>query len=146
MKRNWLLVLIAGVIAVSGIALSCKDLPEDEPWASFASEVALKINVSENKVFEAFKQAFEDGTDAPGDMLDTRLRTLTEEDVAQIITWYENRPEGVTISGLYAIRYFGVEMDILISGSDKITDGLASEIASILGLEQKEIVLLQKAT
>lgn len=140
MKNNWLLTICIGVIAVSGILSSCNNVPEEESWASFASEVASEINVSESQVFDAFEQAFEADTATPGDRLGTRLETLTDSDIEHIVIWYKQRPEGANLGGLYSLTYYGMEIDILVSGSDAILDGLAQEVASILGMEQQNII------
>ena len=139
MKIKWLLMLCVGVITMTGILSSCNNVPEEESWASFASEVALKINVSESEVFDAFEQAFEaDAT--PSDRLGARLKTLTDSDIEQIVIWYQQRPEGADLGGLYSLKYYGMEIDMLVSGSEAILDGLARKVASILGIEQQKII------
>lgn len=140
MKNKWLLMLCIGVITITGVLSSCNNVPEEESWASFASEVALEINVSESQVFDAFKEAFEADIDTPGDRLGARLETLTDSDIEQIIIWYQQRPEGANLGGLYSLKYYGMEIDMLVSGSDAMLDGLARKVASILGIEQQKII------
>ena len=140
MKNKWSLMLFIGVITITGILTSCKNVPEEESWASFASEVALEINVSESQVFDAFEQAFEADTATPGDRLGARLKTLTDSDIEHIIIWYKQRPEGANLEGLYSLEYHGIEIDMLVSGSDAVLDSLAQEVASILGMEQQNII------
>ena len=140
MKIKWLITLCIGVITITAIFSSCNNVPEEESWSSFASEVALKINLSESQVFNAFEQAFEADTAPPSDRLGARLETLTDSDIEQIIIWYQQRPEGANLGGLYCIKYYGLEIGILVSGSDKILDGLAKEIALILGMEQQKLI------
>jgi len=139
MKKKWIFITIALVIAALGIMSSCSYTSDNQPWASFASKVALKINVVEDKVFDAFEQAFKDGTDVSSGQID-RIPKLTEEDVEQIIEWYQNHPEGVTITGLHTIQYFNAEVQLLSAGSHSILDNLAVRVADILGLDQ-QIVL-----
>jgi hypothetical protein len=140
MKNKWSLMLFIGVITIAGILTSCNNVPEEESWASFASEVALEINISENQVFDAFEQAFEADTATPGDRLGGRLKTLTDSNIEHIITWYQQHPEGANLGGLYFLKYYGIEIDMLVSGSDAVLDRLAQEVASILGMEQQDII------
>ena len=141
MKRKWVFVSIAPVVAALGIMSGCSHTPDNQPWASFASEVALKIDIAEDRVSDAFEQAFKEGTDIPGDSRSSRrIPELTEEDVEQIVEWYQNRPEGVTITGLHTIQYFDVEVQLLSAGSRSMLDSLAVRVASILGLDQQTIV------
>jgi hypothetical protein len=139
MKKKWVLVSIALVITALGIMSGCSHTPEDQPWASLASKVALKINIAEDKVFDAFAQAFKEGVDLPSDS--RRIQALTDDDVEQINNWYQNRPEDIGQGRFFStIRYFGAEIGFFCSGSDAILDGLAFRVAQILGLAQQTVV------
>lgn len=141
MKKKWIIASIALVITTLGIMSGCSHTPEDQPWASLASKVALKLNMAEDKVFDAFAQAFKEGAHIPGDSRSSRIQALTDEDVEQINNWYQNRPEGVGLGRfLSTIRYFGAEIGLFCSGSDAILDGLAFRVASILGLDQQTVI------
>jgi hypothetical protein len=143
MKKRWVFVSITLVITTLGIILGCSntlDTPDNHPWASFASNVALEINMSEDKVFDAFEQAFKEGTDIPSDRLSPRIPAFTDDDVQQIAKWYQNRPEGVSLRCFNTIEYFGAEIQFLSSGSDDILDGLASRVASILEIDKQYVI------
>lgn len=141
MKKKWASISIASIIAALTIISGCSSsTPDNQPWTSYATEVALKINMDEDTVFDAFEQAFEEGADIPSDRLSTRVTTLTDEDVEQIAEWYENRPEGCNLKWFNTLQYFGAEIGLLCSGSDAILDGLASRVASALGLDQQEVI------
>ena len=139
MKEKWVFVSIALVIIVLGITSGCSPTPDNQPWASFASKVASKTDMADDKVFDAFEQAFKEGADVPSDTL-RRIPTLTDEDVEQIIEWYQNHPEGVTITGLHTIQYFNAEVHLLAAGSHSILDSLAVQVAEILGLDQQIVI------
>lgn len=139
MKKKWVFVSIALVITALGIMAGCSHTLEDQPWASLASEVALELNVAEDKVFDAFEQAFKDGADVSSEQIE-RIPKLTEEDVEQIIEWYQNHPEGVTITGLYTMQYFNAEVQLLSAGSHSMLDSLAVRVAEILGLDQQIVI------
>ena len=140
MKKKWVFVSIALVITALGVMSGCSHTLEDQPWASFASEVALKINVDKDEVFDAFEQAFEDGADVSSGQIERRIPKLTEEDVEQIIEWYQNHPEGVAITGLHTVQYFNAEVQLLSAGSHSVLDSLAVRVAGILGLDQQRIM------
>ena len=140
MKKKWVFVSIALVITALGIMSGCSHVPDDQPWASFASEVALKINMAEDKVFDAFEQAFKEGEDIPSDRLSSRIPTLTDEDVKQVVNWYQNRPEGVSLRWFNTVQYFGAEIQFFCSGSDNILDSLASRVASILEMDKQKVI------
>lgn len=141
MKRKWALVSIALVVAALGIMSGCSHTPDNQPWATFASKVALKIDIAEDRVFDAFEQAFKEGTDIPGDSRSSRrIPELTDEDVEQIVEWYQNRPEGVTIGGLHTIQYFNAEVQLLSAGSRSMLDSLAVRVAEVLGLDQQIVI------
>ena len=139
MKKKCVFVSIALVIAVLGIMSGCSHTPDNQPWASFASKVALKINVDKDEVFDAFEQAFKDGVDVSSGQIE-RIPKLTEEDVEQIIEWYQNHPEGVTITGLHTVQYFNAEVQLLSAGSHSMLDSLAVRVADILGLDQQIVI------
>lgn len=140
MKKKWVSVSIALVVVALGIMSGCSHTPDNQPWASFASEVALKINVDKDEVYDAFEQAFKDGADASSGQIERRIPKLTEEDVEQVIEWYQNRPEGVTITGLHTMQYFNAEVQLLSVGSNSMLDGLAVRVAEILGLDQQIVI------
>ena len=140
MKRKWVSVSVVLVITALGFMSGCSPTPDDQPWASFASEVALNIDIAEDKVFDAFEQAFKEETDIPSDSLSTRITTITDEDAEQIAKWYQNRPEGCSLRWFNTLQYFGAEIDLLCSGSDAILDSLALRVASILRLDQQKVV------
>jgi len=139
MKKKCVFVSIALVIAVLGIMSGCSHTPDNQPWASFASKVALKISVDKDEVFDAFEQAFKDGVDVSSGQIE-RIPKLTEEDVEQIIEWYQNHPEGVTITGLHTVQYFNAEVQLLSAGSHSMLDSLAVRVADILGLDQQIVI------
>ena len=139
MKKKCVFVSIALVIAALGIMSGCSHTPDNQPWASFASKVALKINVDKDEVFDAFEQAFKDGVDVSSGQIE-RIPKLTEEDVEQIIEWYQNHPEGVTITGLHTVQYFNAEVQLLSAGSHSMLDSLAVRVADILGLDQQIVI------
>ena len=139
MKKKCVFVSIALVIAALGIMSGCSHTPDNQPWASFASKVALKINVDKDEVFDAFEQAFKDGADVSSGQIE-RIPKLTEEDVEQIIEWYQNHPEGVTITGLHTVQYFNAEVQLLSAGSHSMLDSLAVRVADILGLDQQIVI------
>ena len=140
MKKKWVFVSIALVITALGVMSGCSHTLEDQPWASFALEVALKINVDKDEVYDAFEQAFNDGADVSSGQIEQRIPKLTEEDVEQIIEWYQNHPEGVTITGLHTIQYFNAEVQLLSAGSHSMLDSLAVRVAEILRLDQQRIM------
>lgn len=140
MKKKWFFASIALGVAIMGIALGCTHTPDEQPWSSFASEVASKINVVEDKVFSVFEQAFKEGADIPSDRLRSRIPTLTDEDVQQVANWYQNRPEGVSLRWFNTVQYFGAEIQFFCSGSYNILDGLASRVASILELDKQKVI------
>jgi len=140
MQRKRVLVFIALAIAALGIISGCSHAPDSQPWASLASKVALKTNVTEDKVFDAFEQAFEEGAHVPSGQIERRIPKLTEEDVDRIIEWYQNRPEGVSMTGLHTIRYFDAEVQLLSAGSHGMLDSLAARVAGILGLDRQKVV------
>jgi len=140
MKKKWFFVSIALVITALGIMSGCSHTSDNQPWASLASKVALKINVAEDKVFDAFEQAFKDGADVSSGRVERRIPKLTEEDIEQIIEWYQNHPEGVTLTGLHTIQCFNAEVQLLSAGSNSILDSLAVRVAEILGLDQQKVV------
>jgi hypothetical protein len=140
MNRRWFLLPFVLIVAVMGLSTACTSTSlEDPPWASLASKVALKINIAEDKVFDAFEQAFKDGADVPIEQRE-RIPKLTEEDVDQIFEWYQNHPEGVTITGLHTIQYFNAEVQLLSAGSRSILNSLAVRVAEILRLEQQSVI------
>ncbi|MFC1994221.1 hypothetical protein ACFLVI_03045 [Chloroflexota bacterium] len=140
MKRRWFFVSIALGVAIMGIALGCAHTPDDQPWASYASKVALRINIAEGRIFDAFDQALKEGEDILSDRLGSGIPTLTDEDVVQIQEWYQNSPDGCTLRWFNTLQYFGVEIQLLYSVSDKTLDGLASRVALILELDEQKVI------
>ncbi|MFC2022962.1 hypothetical protein ACFLTL_02265 [Chloroflexota bacterium] len=141
MSRRWFLLPLILMVVVTGLSTGCgSTLPEEQPWAGFAAKIALKLNIAEDKMLDAFEQAFEDGAGMPGGQTERRIPELTEEDVELIFEWYQNHPEGVTIAGLHAIRYFNAEVHLLSEGSHNLLDSLAVRVAEILGLDRQIVM------
>lgn len=140
MKKKWGFLSITLVITALGIMLGCSHTLDNQPWASFASKVALKINVDEDEVFDAFERAFEDGADVSSEQIERRIPKLTEEDVEAMIEWYQNHPEGIIITGLHTIQYFNAEVQLLSAGSHSMLDSLAVRVAEILELSQQSVI------
>ena len=139
MSKRLVFIPIALVITALGIISGCSHTPDNQPWANFASKVALKIDMAEDKVFDAFEKAFKDGADIPSGQIE-RIPKLTEEDIEQIIEWYQNHPEGVNVTGLHTIQYFNAEVQLLSAGSHSILDSLAVRVAEIFGLDQQIVI------
>jgi hypothetical protein len=140
MNRRYFLPALVMITVVAIILTGCKGIPaEERPWAGFAEKVASKIDVSEEEVLDAFQQAFKDGAGIPGEESGRRIPELTEEMLEQISGWYYEHPEGVSIVGLYTLRYYDAEIQLLLTHTG-ILNNLAIRVAEILGLGRQVVI------
>lgn len=140
MNRRFFLFALVMITVVSTFFTGCKGVPvEEQPWAGFAVKVASKIDVSEDEVLDAFQQAFEDGAGIPGEETGRRIPELTEEMLEQISGWYYEHPEGISIAGLYTLRYHDAEIHLLLTHTG-LLDNLAIRVAEILGLDRQVVI------
>jgi hypothetical protein len=138
-RRMFVPVLLSLLLVTS--LLGCRATQsesEDVPWADFASEVAREMGMNEDPLFDAFQKAFDEGVSAPTDR--SRLPYPTEDDMDRYIEWYQSRPEDCGPGPLGTVQCSGATMHFTFLGLDAVTDGLASQVASILGTAEYDVL------
>ncbi|MBN2240612.1 MAG: hypothetical protein JW712_12630 [Dehalococcoidales bacterium] len=140
MRKKMALVLLMGIV-ITLITLTGCDSSENlaEPWAELSSVVSQRINVPEKRMLESLEKALDEGIDTGEDGQDIWRRVFSEVDYDALISWYQDRPEGLKVSGLYSVDYYGIHIDLLRSGSEQLLDSLAASVASELDINRQEV-------